>query len=299
LLFPFASIRVHFAVPIPKNLKDHDRKHPAKTFGVLLCAALALAGCARPTAKTAESVPATPANASQIIHYTYEVIAALPHDPGAFTQGLVFRDGIFLESTGLNGRSSLRAVEVASGRIVRQVAVPAEYFAEGLAVVGDKAFQLTWQNKKGFVYDADTFRLEKEFAYEGEGWGLATDGRLLILSDGTNRIRFVDPATFAVTRSIEVTADGKPVPRLNELEWIKGDIFANVWQTDEVVRIDPATGRVRGVINFSGLLAPNERGRETDVLNGIAYDAATDRLFVTGKLWPKIFQVRLKVAAAR
>lgn len=230
------------------------------------------------------------------MRYTYEVIAALPHDAGAFTQGLVFRDGHFLESTGLNGRSSLRAVEPATGRVVRQIAVPAQYFAEGLAVVGDQAFQLTWTSRKGFVYDADTFRLQKEFAYEGEGWGLATDGRSLLLSDGTSRIRFLDPTTFAVTRTIEVNADGKPVSHLNELELVNGEIFANVWQTDEVVRIDPATGRVRGVIDFSGLLPPQERGRETDVLNGIAYDAAGDRLFVTGKCWPKIFQVRLKPA---
>jgi glutamine cyclotransferase len=229
------------------------------------------------------------------MRYTYEVVATLPHDPGAFTQGLQFRDGTFFESTGLNGRSSLRAVDAATGRVLRQVTVPAEYFAEGLAIIGAKAYQLTWQHHKGFVYDADTFRQESEFKYEGEGWGLATDGTSLILSDGTSRIRFLDPATFAVTRSITVMAGDKPVTQLNELEYIKGEIFANVWQTDEIVRIDPATGRVRGVINFSGLLAPQDRGPGTDVLNGIAYDAATDRLFVTGKCWPKIFQVRLKV----
>lgn len=261
--------------------------------------ALALAGCSRPAAGVAESVPPLPAAgaeaAPQIVRYTYEVVATLPHDPGAFTQGLVFRDGTWFESTGLNGRSSLRAVDAPTGRILRQVTVPAQYFAEGLAIIGSKAFQLTWQHHKGFVYDADTFRLESEFKYDGEGWGLATDGTSLILSDGTNRIRFLDPATFAVTRSITVTADDKPVAKLNELEYIKGEIFANVWETDEIVRIDPATGRVRGSINFSGLLAPQDRGPEANVLNGIAYDAATDRLWVTGKCWPKIFQVRLKV----
>src|SRR5436190_5944639 len=264
---------------------------------VWLVGALALAGCTRPAPKAAESVPPSPNTGVSavfpIVRYSYEVIATLPHDPRAFTQGLVFRDGSFFESTGLNGRSSLRAVDAPTGKILRQVTVPAQYFAEGLAIIGSKAFQLTWQNHKGFIYDADTFRLETEFAYEGEGWGLATDGRSLILSDGTNRIRFLDPATFAVTRSITVTADDKPVSQLNELEFIKGEIFANVWQTDEIVRIDPASGRVRGVIDFSGLLAPQDRGPETNVLNGIAYDAATDRLFVTGKCWPKIFQVRL------
>ena len=161
-------------------------------------------------------------------------------------------------------------------------------------MIGDQAYQLTWRNGKGFVYDADTFRLEKEFAYDGEGWGLATDGHWLILSDGTNRIRFLDPVTFKVVRTIEVLENGQPVNRLNELEWVNGEIFSNVWQTDEIVRIDPATGQVRGVIDFSGLLAPLDRGPETDVLNGIAFDAANDRLFVTGKRWPKIYEVRLK-----
>jgi glutamine cyclotransferase len=272
--------------------KPGRHKRPLSLF-LSFISIISLVGCGRQTAKGIESVPPSPAGAA-VVRYTYEVVATLPHDPGAFTQGLVFRDGIFLESTGLNGRSSLRAVEPATGRILRQVTVPAQYFAEGLAVVGSKAFQLTWQNRKGFVYDADTFRSEKEFAYEGEGWGLATDGQVLFLSDGSNRIRVIDPTTFAVTRSIMVTAEDKPVPQLNELEFIKGEIFANVWQTDEIVRIDPATGHVRGRIDFSGLLTAQDRRRDTDVLNGIAYDAATDRLFVTGKNWPKIFQVRLK-----
>ena len=162
-------------------------------------------------------------------------------------------------------------------------------------MLGDRAYQLTWRNGQGFVYDADTFRREGEFSYVGEGWGLTTDGHALILSDGTSQIRFLDPATFRVVRTIEVTRDGKPLVWLNELEWIKGEIFANVWQTNEVVRIDPVTGQVRGVIDFSGLLGPEDRGPQTDVLNGIAYDAASDRLFITGKNWPKIFEVRLKL----
>jgi glutaminyl-peptide cyclotransferase len=261
---------------------------------LLLAALLALAACGKSAADRTPSVPPAPAS-NAITRYTYEVIATWPHDPRAFTQGLIFRNGSFLESTGLNGQSTLREDDPKTGRVLKQVSVPAQYFAEGLAVIGDHAYQLTWRNGKGFVYDADTFRLEQEFAYEGEGWGLATDGRWLILSDGTNRIRFLDPATFQVTRTIEVSAEGKPVERLNELEWINGEIFANVWQTDEVMRIDPATGQVRGVIDFTGLLAPMDRGPETDVLNGIAYDAANDRLFITGKRWPKIFEVRLKV----
>lgn len=245
-------------------------------------------------------MPPLPANAAsgaqaQVVRYTYEVVKAWPHDRGAFTQGLVFRDGTLLESTGLNGQSSLREVNLEDGRVLKHVQVPAVYFAEGLAVVGAEAFQLTWQNRKAFVYDADTFRELKQFSYEGEGWGLATDGTQLILSDGTARIRFLDPATFAVKRTIDVTREGKPVVRLNELEYIRGEIFANVWETDEVVRIDPATGQVRGVIDFSGLLSPQDRRPDTDVLNGIAYDEKNDRLFVTGKRWPRLFEVRLKV----
>jgi len=266
--------------------------------GALLTAVLlALAACEKPVTARVPSVPpssvAAPSSPA-VVRYTYEVVATWPHDRGAFTQGLVFRNGSFLESTGLNGQSTLRETEVKTGQVLKKVTVPSQFFAEGLAVLGDQAYQLTWQSQKGFVYDVDTFRLEKEFAYEGEGWGLTTDGKALILSDGSNRIRFLDPATFQVLRAIEVKDDGKPVTRLNELEWIKGEIFANVWQTDEIVRIDPTTGQVRGVIDFSGLLAPQDRGPETDVLNGIAYDAVDDRLFVTGKRWPKIFEVRLK-----
>jgi glutamine cyclotransferase len=201
---------------------------------------------------------------------------------------------VLLESTGLNGESTLREVEVKTGRVLKQVPLPREYFAEGLAVVGSKAYQLTWQNRKAFVYWADTFQRVGEFDYPGEGWGLTTDGRLLILSDGTSRIRFLDPATFAVVRTIDVVLEGKPLAQLNELEYINGEIFANVWQTDRVVRIDPASGLVRGVIDFAGLLSPLDRRRDTDVFNGIAYDASADRLLVTGKRWPSVFEVRLK-----
>ena len=236
----------------------------------------------------------TNAAATKVPVYTYEVVNVLPHDPAAFTQGLVFLDGKLLESTGLYGQSTLRKVDLKTGRVLKHRKVPAKYFAEGLAVLGDKVFQLTWQNHRGFVYDLASFRLEKEFAYEGEGWGLTADGHWLILSDGTDHIRFLDPVTFEVKRMIRVQFQGRPVDRLNGLEYIKGEIFANIWGTDYVVRIDPATGRVVGVIDFAGLLASQDRNTDTDVLNGIAYDAAKDRLFVTGKRWPKLFEVRLK-----
>jgi glutamine cyclotransferase len=229
----------------------------------------------------------------QVWQYTYEIVNTFPHDKTAFTQGLVYLDGKLIESTGLLGHSSLREVDLLSGRVLRELPV-AHYFAEGLAVIGGKAYQLTWQAHKGFVYDEPTFRLEREFSYAGEGWGLATDGHWLILSDGTAQIRFLDPDTFKVERTIQVTLRGRPVDQLNELEYIQGEIFANVWRTDLVVRIDPASGLVTGVIDFAGLLSPSDYGPDTDVLNGIAYDNDHDRLFVTGKLWPKLFQVRLK-----
>ena len=266
---------------------------------IVTAVALAFAGCGRNAGRQQINVPVSPAvvessGAVAPVNYSYEVVNAWPHDRTAFTQGLVFRNGSLLESTGLQGRSSLREVELKTGRVLKQVVLPKEFFAEGLAVIDGRAYQLTWQNRRAFVYDADTFRRERELSYEGEGWGLATDGHALIFSDGSSRIRFLDPETFAVQRTIEVTSAGKAIDRLNELEWIKGEIFANVWQTDRVVRIDPADGKVRGVIDFSGLLSPGDR-RPDDVLNGIAYDEATDRLFVTGKNWPKIFEVRLRV----
>ncbi len=266
-------------------------------MAVFLLAGLVLvmaAGCHRET-------PTTPNGAGQAISpssgapiYTFKVANAWPHDRKAFTQGLVWLDGALLESTGLYGQSSLRRVELPTGRVLQQVTVPPDCFAEGLAVLHGKLYQLTWQNQKAFVYDLATFRLEKEFAYDGEGWGLATDGQSLILSDGTDRIRFLDPETFAVKRTISVSDHGRPITQLNELEYVKGEILANVWQSDFIARIDPATGAVLGWIDLGGLLPPEDRDATTDVLNGIAYDAAADRLFVTGKLWPKIFEVKLE-----
>ena len=226
--------------------------------------------------------------------YAYQVIHAWPHDRGAFTQGLVFLDGELLESTGMNGQSSLRRVELETGRVLQQVQLPYNIFAEGLALFGKKLFQLTYLNGKCFVYDLQSFSKQQEFTYSGEGWGLTTDGQSLIMSDGSNRLRIIDPDSFMVKKIVAVTAAGRPLNRLNELEYIKGEIFANIWQTDFVARIDPASGKVVGLINFIGLLPPADRDPSTDVLNGIAYDPAGDRLFVTGKRWPKLFEVRLQ-----
>ena len=257
---------------------------PWKTL--LLTLLLTVSGCSDNTARTGTA-------SGPVQTYGYEVKHVYPHDPAAFTQGLIYRDRLLWESTGLNGESSLRKVELETGRVIKKVDVAAQFFAEGMTVFRGRVYQLTWQAQKGFIYDPETFQQLGEFAYTGEGWGLTHDNNYLIMSDGTNRIRFLDPATFETKRTINVSLDGRPVNELNELEYVKGEIYANVWQTDRVVRIEPQTGRVVGVIDLTGLLPPAERTASTDVLNGIAYDEATDRLFVTGKLWPKLFEIRL------
>ena len=225
--------------------------------------------------------------------YGVEIVGNRPHDPDAFTQGLVFHDGALYESTGLHGRSSVRRVDLETGRVLSRRSVPRPYFAEGLTIFQGRVVQLTWQSQKGFVYDLG-LRLTREFAYTGEGWGLTHDGTSLIMSDGTPRLRFLDPATFAVRRVLDVTDAGRPVESLNELEFVRGEVYANVWPTDWIVRIDPVSGRVVGRVDLTGLLAPHERRGTEDVANGIAYDASADRLFLTGKLWPRLYEVRLR-----
>ena len=225
--------------------------------------------------------------------YSYEVINTWPHDPAAYTQGLVFYDGTLFESTGLRGASSLRRVELKTGKVKKKVDVDRQYFAEGMTIFQDKIFQLTWQSQKGFVYDLKKFRQEGEFAYEGQGWGLTHDEHSLILSDGTNRIRFLDPTSFQVQRTISVYDNGQPLTDLNELEYIKGEIYANIWKTNRIVRLDPATGKINAWIDMSGLHHEGDDPNSENCLNGIAYDAENDRLFVTGKRWPKLFEIRL------
>lgn len=225
--------------------------------------------------------------------YGYEVVHAFPHDSGAYTQGLVFHDGTLLESTGQVGHSSLRRVELETGKVLQKVDVDAPYFAEGITLLKGKIYQLTWQHQVGFIYDAWTFQKIGEFHYQGEGWGLANDGQSLILSDGSNRIRFLDPANFEVQKTIAVVNGRAQVNELNELEYIKGEIYANIWHADRIARIDPRTGAVIGWIELTGLLATGEVSDEEAVLNGIAYDETNGRLFVTGKLWPKVFEIRL------
>jgi glutaminyl-peptide cyclotransferase len=221
-----------------------------------------------------------------------EVVNVFPHDARAYTQGLVYRGGFLYESTGLYGRSSVRQVRLETGAVVRQQPLDERYFGEGLAEWNGRLFQLTWQGGLGFVYDRDTFRLERSFRYAGEGWGLAHDGRQLILSDGTAQLRFLDGSTLGETRRVTVRDGGAPVRELNELEVVRSEVLANVWHSDRIARIDPATGTVVGWIDLSGLLSPGDVTDPEAVLNGIAYDEAGDRLFVTGKLWPKVFEVR-------
>ncbi len=223
----------------------------------------------------------------------YRVVHSYPHDPQAFTQGLLYADGHLYESTGLSGRSSLRSEDLESGRILQRGEVPAKYFAEGLAAWGSTLVQLTWQSHVALVYDRFSFRLLRTFPYTGEGWGLTEDGRSLILSDGSATLRFFDPATFREVRRITVKDHGTPVAELNELEYVHGQIYANIWHSDRIARIAPATGKVLGFIDLAGLLPAAQRSDPEAVLNGIAYDSAQDRLFVTGKLWPRIFEIKV------
>ena len=227
--------------------------------------------------------------------YGYVVKNTYPHDPQAFTQGLFFKDGHLYESTGQKGQSSLRRVDLKTGKVLQKKDLAAEYFGEGSTAVGDSIVGLTWQSNVGFVYDAKTFALKSRFNYKGEGWGLASDAKYVYMSDGTPEIRVLDPKTLEERRRIRVTAEGKPIPQLNELEVVDGQIFANVWGTDVIARIDPASGNVVGWIDLTGLLPPEKRGTDSvdAVLNGIAYDAKQRRLYVTGKLWPKLFEIEL------
>jgi glutaminyl-peptide cyclotransferase len=234
-------------------------------------------------------------NGTNLPVFGYQVVRAYPHDATAFTQGLQYVDGVFYEGTGLNGRSSIRKVKLETGEVLEKRDVPAQYFGEGITVWKSDLIELTWQSQVAFVYDKATLQPRRTFTYVGEGWGLTHDGVNLIMSDGTDRLRFLDPATFVERRRIWVTDGDLPVRNLNELECVKGEILANIWQTDYIARIAP-DGHVQGWIDLSGLLSPSESRTvqaSGGVLNGIAYDAGKDRLFVTGKLWPKLFEIKI------
>ncbi len=226
--------------------------------------------------------------------YTYKIVNTYPHDDKAFTQGLVYEDGFIYEGTGLYGRSSLRKVELDTGRVLMNHTLPDRYFGEGLAIHGDEITQLTWRSNVGFVYDKVSFSLVRKFNYPTEGWGVTYDGKNLIMSDGSDTLYFMDPTAHKEIGSIKVTYEGRPVTRLNELEYVNGEIFANVWLSDIIARISPNTGEVTGLIDLRGLSDDFGSRRTDQVLNGIAYDSKGDRLFVTGKLWPKIYEIKLK-----
>jgi len=225
--------------------------------------------------------------------FGYEVVAVYPHDPQAYCQGLEFADGVLYESTGQYGQSTLRKVDLATGDVLASYALDERLFGEGLSVLGERIFQLTWRRGIGLIYDRRTLAPQARFGYRGEGWGLANDGKHLIMSDGTPVLRFLDPESFEVVATRQVTDKGRPVDHLNELEYIEGEIFANIWFSDRIARISPRTGNVLGWIDLAGLLAPGERPSGDAVLNGIAYDAEGQRLFVTGKNWPKLFEIRV------
>jgi glutamine cyclotransferase len=283
----------------PQGVRQHGDRESYRMTRRMLLLLLAAVGAAGAGAlmvsfgTTADTVSTGLSGGPAPIRYGYSVVQAFPHDPDAFTQGLIFRDGVLFESTGLHGRSSLRKVRLETGEVLQRLDIEERYFAEGLVDWQDALVQLTWQSNVGFVYALDTFAPIRRFSYAGEGWGLARDNARLIMSDGTSTLRFLDPDTFREIGRLSVTERGYPVTALNELEMVKGELYANVWQTDEVVIISPTTGHVTGRIDFSGLRDRLDRSKPVDVFNGIAYDEAGDRLFVTGKLWPQLFEVRI------
>ncbi len=234
------------------------------------------------------------ATAEEITFYSYRIVNTYPHDTTAFTQGLFFEDGALYESTGQYGTSGLRKTALETGETLKSVSISDTLFGEGSVAWDGKIIMLTWRSGAGFVFDQETFAKERTFNYAGEGWGLTHNGARLIMSDGTSDLRFLDPETLEETGRLTVTFRGKPLAKINELEWVAGEIFANVWHSNAIVRIDPETGVVTGIIDMRGLLSDNEQAAGADVLNGIAYNAGEDRLFVTGKYWPKLFEIELE-----
>jgi glutamine cyclotransferase len=270
---------------------------PSRLVVALLGASSLIVACGAssspaPEAQAKPSAVATPARPA-VEQYGYEIIKSHPHDPAAFTQGLtVTADGQVYEGTGLFNQSTLRRVDLANGAVLQSIKLDGQYFGEGIAVVGDRIVQLTWQNGTGFVYDRKTLVRVKEFTYPGEGWGLAYDGQRLIMSDGTDTLRFWHPETLQEVGRLRVRDGDNAVDRLNELEWVDGALYANVWQEDRIARIDPKTGVVTAWIDMSNLLTATERSRGVDVLNGIAHDPKTGHFLITGKLWPWVFEVK-------
>ena len=268
----------------------------------LLVSLLFVGGCA---ARNATSAPTVAAQTAPVVtpvvapsngprQLSWSIIKEFPHDPTAFTEGLLWHDGALYESTGLEGQSKLRRVDLQSGQVLKNVNLPPQLFGEGLALAGGKLYQLTWQTKIGFVYDAKTFKPLAKFNYQDEGWGLTFDGTNLIQSDGTDVLTWRDPKDFSAVKTLKVTRGGAALANLNELEWIDGKIWANVWQTNDVVIIDPKTGKVGAQLNLTGILKDSDKLGGEDVLNGIAYDSTNKRIFVTGKNWPKLYWINVE-----
>ncbi|MCU1240942.1 MAG: glutamine cyclotransferase [Candidatus Acidoferrum typicum] len=275
-----------------------DPQLPGFRSGSRLLAALALAagGCAGVhDTDMARLFPAIgiPEKIDQIPILSAKLVRAYPHDPHAFTQGLEYYGGYLYESTGIAGQSTLRKVALATGQVIQKITLPRQYFGEGLTIFHGKIYQLTWLSKNGFIYDLHSFRQIGEFPYETEGWGFTHDDKSLIMSDGTNKIRYIDPVSFAVTRTLEVYAGGEGVANLNELEYVKGEIFANIWHSTRIARVDARSGQVLAWIDLTSIVAKEQHGEEA-VLNGIAYDKAGDRFFVTGKNWSKLFEIKVE-----
>ncbi len=287
-----------------KKQTEPPRKKPTVTISTVLIAGALVASLAglmwwrsdvdsrADQASGDQTVAAkSPVEARQV---AYEVVNNYPHDRAAFLQGLVWHNDGFYESTGQFGQSSLRHVEFPSGKVLRRINLDPQLFGEGLALVDNRLIQLTWQSHRGFVYDRETFKLLREFKYDTEGWGLTYDGKSLILSDGSDVLTYLSPETFEVSRRLPVKFNGQPLRDINELEFIDGQVWANVWHSDKIVRIDPASGQVKSYLDLTGILPEAEKDNSEAVLNGIAYDSQRKRIFVSGKLWPRIFEIRLK-----
>jgi len=269
-----------------------NNKNRRRGIIILVIALGALfAGCVENKAPLHTPTPISPDTTPV---YTYNIVNTYFHDQKAFTEGLVFEDGYLYEGTGIKGDSTLRKVDLETGEVLKVYHLPTQFFGEGVTIWEDTLIQLTWQSRIGFVYDKESFLLLREFTYPTEGWGITHDGKHLIMSDGTSTLYFLNPETFEEVRRIEVRDAGRLVTHLNELEYIQGEVYANVWLTNRIARISPETGRVVGWIDLEGLLSTEDRLQPVDVLNGIAYDATHDRLFVTGKYWPKLFEIKLE-----
>ena len=295
---------------MPRKLTMRRREKPGsrikRSRAVIAVAALAVAGSAallifalmRSGSESQSNGTAvnksTAASDERVRQVSYEVVNSYAHDSTSFTQGLLWHDGGFYESTGQYGQSKLRRLEFPSGKVLKEISLTPELFGEGLALVDKRLIQLTWKTHRGFVYDLNTFQPLQEFSYDTEGWGLTYDGENLILSDGSSDLFYLDAQTFKPVKKLAVRMNGQPIRELNELEFIDGEIWANVWQTDLILRIDPSTGRVVSFLNLKGILAPSDRTGGENVLNGIAYDVDKKRIFVTGKLWPRIFEIRVR-----